>query len=79
MMQIQEGYIGIEVTAEDATLFRLFMKHYNIFKFMADEGVFDVKRGNVTLNFDKHGELLSIDKHLFSYAKLSTDRDLTLN
>lgn len=57
------------LTNEQAQLFILFSKHYNTFAFMLEAGVFDTKRGNVTLNFDKDGRLLSIDRHIFTYAK----------
>lgn len=55
------------LTDEQAALFILFQKHYDSIGFMMSQGVFDIRQGNATLNFDKNGDLMSIDKHLFSY------------
>lgn len=64
--------IAINVTEEQATLFRLLMSRYDVIKFMADEGCFDIKRGDVTLHFGKQGELSSIEKRLFSYPQMNS-------
>ena len=37
-------------------------------RFMAESGIFAIKKGNATLNFDA-GELKSIKTELFSYPK----------
>lgn len=57
--------IAIELTPDIAVKLR----------FMVEEGVFDVRGGNVTLNFAPNGSLKSIKKELFSYAPV--DKQLT--
>lgn len=63
-MPVAIPLISIELTPDIATKLR----------FMVESGVFDVRGGNVTLNFAPNGELKSIKKELFSYAPV--DRQL---
>ncbi len=58
---------NVQLTDEQAALFILFMKHYDSIGFMMKNEVFDIKQGSATLNFDREGAILSIDKHLFAY------------
>lgn len=57
-MQVAIPLIKLEVTPDIAVKLR----------FMMTEGIFDIRGGNVTLNFAPNGELKSIKKELFSYA-----------
>ena len=61
------GLIAIEVSEQDAVLFRTFMRHYDLIKFMADKGVFELTQGECLLKFDSKGECrdLRVTKHHF--------------
>lgn len=63
------GLIAIELTNDEALLFRAFMQYRTQIAFMLEQGVFDVKRGQVILNFDRDSKLLSIEKRICNYAK----------
>jgi hypothetical protein len=51
-----EILIGVEITQQEADVFRK----------MRESGCFDLKDANCTLNFDKKGRLLKIEKRLFT-------------
>lgn len=61
--------ITLELTEEDARLFRLFQEHYSSIKYMLDQNCFSVARGDVTIHFDREGSISSIEKRLFSYPQ----------
>lgn len=65
---MKQELIKVELTPEQAALFILFQGNYDTFGFMVQQGVFDIRQGNATLNFDPEGRLKSIKKELFSYA-----------
>lgn len=65
---MKNALIKVELTPEQAALFVLFQGNYDAFGFMVQQGVFDIRQGNATLNFDSEGRLKSIKKELFSYA-----------
>lgn len=48
--------IKIELTEEEANLFKWFRKYQHIW-----EEVFKIKAGNTTLHFDEHGELREVE------------------
>lgn len=52
----------IELSEEDAILFAEFRKNQDNFQFMVDNGVFEMKNGKITMNFDPNGHLLVIEK-----------------
>ena len=56
--------ITIQITNEDALLFRKFQQRYAFMKFLEEIGVFDNKYKNATLslNFGSQGEIKSIDE-----------------
>lgn len=59
MLQVtQIPLISIELTPDIATKLR----------FMVEAGVFDIRQGSATLNFDAAGSLKSIKKETFTYA-----------
>ena len=69
-MANMNGLIAIEIVNNDEKLFRAFCNKYRTsILFMLENEVFDIKRGSATLNFDKDSNLVSIDKHTFTYAK----------
>lgn len=66
---LSSDLIKVELTKEQAALFVLFQGHYDKIGFCISEGVFDLVGASATLNFAPNGELKSIKKELFSYAK----------
>jgi len=52
----------IDLSEADALLFAEFRKYQDNFQFMVENGVFDMKNGKITLNFDNAGNLLVIEK-----------------
>jgi hypothetical protein len=54
--------IGVELTDEDAVLFRLFREHQTNFEKMVEMGVFEKDNIQVTLFFNKFSSLTAIDK-----------------
>lgn len=60
----------------EAELFIKFQKHHELFKLLVEQGVFDQKNANIMLNFDKDGNIGSIERHDILYStrhSLSTD------
>lgn len=48
--------IAVEITNQEADIFRK----------MRETGCFDIKDGSCTLHFGKNGNLLKLDKHLYT-------------
>lgn len=61
--------ITVLMTKEEGALFVLFQKHFDSVAYMISEGVFDIKLGSATLNFDSDGFLLSIEKRAVKHRK----------
>lgn len=62
----------------DAELFIKFQKHHELFKLLVEKGVFDNHNANIMLNFDKDGNIGSIERHDILYSarhSLSTISD----
>lgn len=53
---------AVELTPEQALLFRTFMEHYDTIEFMTKSGVWDVRNGSVQLHFDRGGACRTIEK-----------------
>lgn len=49
--------IAVEITEQEAELFR----------FMREAGIFDIREGNATLHFSKTGKCLKIEKNLYTF------------
>ena len=47
----------IELTNEDALLFAQFQKRYAFIKLLESLGAFDIKSGNIKINFDEIGAI----------------------
>lgn len=58
----------IFLTPIDAELFLKFQKHHEMFKLLVESGVFDNKNANIMLNFDKDGNIGSIERHDILYS-----------
>lgn len=61
--------ITIFLSEQEAIKFREFQKNYTTFMLMLNRGVFDVRKGNVTLNFDHEGTLQAIRRDDFIYSR----------
>lgn len=59
----------IELDNEDAELFLLYRKHQNAFKTLLDVGLFDLRNGQATLNFDPNGALVEVGFNFVSYKR----------
>jgi hypothetical protein len=54
--------IIIELTNEDAELFKSFREHQDVFKALMDAGLDSTKNGKLILNYNHLGEMLDIEK-----------------
>jgi len=63
--QVEYSMTNIELTTEDALLFVEFQKRYAFIKLMESLRVFDIRGGNVTINFNDCGEIALVDIHNF--------------
>ena len=54
--------ILIELTNEDAELFKSFRQHQDVFKALMDAGLDSTKNGKLILNYNHLGEMLDIEK-----------------
>lgn len=61
--------IKVELTPEDALMFKKFQEHYADFAILYSSGVFNVKNGHAVLNFDSNGTLVTIEFKILSYKK----------
>lgn len=59
----------IELTSEDALLFRKFMEQRDKYQLLLDNGVFNIRNGQAILNFDNLGNLTQIDINVLMYKK----------
>ena len=53
--------INIELTDQEAQLFKDFQQHHDTFMVLNNSGVFDIKNGTALLNFDSIGTLTDVD------------------
>lgn len=60
--------IAIYIPDEEAKQFLLFQEHYETFLLMVEHGTFDVRNGSVTLHFDKHGDIKTINRSDVLYS-----------
>jgi hypothetical protein len=56
--------ITLQITKEDAELFKLFREHQNMFKSLLDAGLKDTANGKLILNYNYLGELCDIEKQI---------------
>ncbi len=59
--------IKIELTNEDASLFKLFREYQDRFKVLLDNKVFEIKNGKAVLNFDSEGKLRQVNINRICY------------
>jgi len=53
--------ISLEITKEDAELFVVFQENYDTFVLLKDSGLFGIRNGLATINFDSSGAITDID------------------
>ena len=63
------GTTVVELSAQEAELFKQFRKHQELFTIMCQYGALDVKNGNVILSFDPAGVLKDIKGDLSLYHR----------
>lgn len=56
--------ITIQLTNEDAELFKLFREHQNMFKSLLEAGLVDTANGKLILNYNYLGVLCDIEKQI---------------
>lgn len=61
--------ILLELTDEDALLFREYRKNYDTFSTLLSTGVFDIRGGSATLHFDVNGTLSNVDASMPFYKR----------
>lgn len=52
---------------DDARFMRQVLKHRGIIQTMLDSGIFNVKNGQVVMNFNDIGRLMKVDVHISAY------------
>lgn len=52
---------------EQAALFIIFMQNYHNFAFMTASGLWEMRSGAATLNFDGSGNIKSVKQEIFTY------------
>lgn len=65
--------IKIEMTEDDALLFRQFREHQDVFCHMLNAGVFNTRAGIVSLSFNHEGILTQINKDVLAYKRVTID------
>lgn len=66
--------VSIDLTLEEAELFKLFREYQDTFKLLVDSGVFKVGRSVVTLSIGSPGVVTSIDINSNLFKRRLTDR-----
>lgn len=66
-MKTEIGFVAVELSDSDALLFKQFCQYHDKFQFLVQNGVFDLKRGFVTINFSNEGNISSIQKSEYIY------------
>lgn len=61
--------VTIELSQQDAELFRKFRQYQDDFEMMLRHDVFDFKRGNAVIHRDDKGKLRMIEINQVSYGK----------
>lgn len=56
--------ITIQLTNEEAELFKLFREHQDLFKSLVDAGLLDTANGKLILNYNYMGKICDIEKHV---------------
>ena len=64
-------HIKIELSNEDANLFRQFREHQDVFGHMLKSGVFDTRNGVVSMSFNQDGVLTQINKEVLTYKRVA--------
>ena len=66
MNENKTGYVRIEISEREAELFKRYIQNYKNYMFMDEQGVFDIRRGQATITFNKYGEITWIEKKIFA-------------
>jgi hypothetical protein len=63
--------ITLELTKQDAELFRKFREYQDIFSILVDSGVFETQNGVVVLSFNREKILTEINKNVLAYKRMA--------
>lgn len=61
--------VTLQLSPQDALLFRSYMENKDTFDLLVKAGVFTIRNGNVTLNFDADGTLTEIKRNDLLFKK----------
>jgi hypothetical protein len=61
--------IKVDLTEDDALLFRAFKEHQDNFSVLLASGAFNVRSGRATLHFNNEGVLDSVDVEVPTYRR----------
>jgi len=61
--------ITILLPEAEAKKWLLFQEYYSTFALLVDKGVFGQKNASISLNFDSHGTLQTIQRNDFLYSR----------
>lgn len=68
---MSESLVTIQLSVEEAELFKMFQKHYHFMNFLEKVKAFDMKDGHITIHFTKYGEIATFDlEERFNHFKL---------
>lgn len=56
--------IKLEITEEDALLFKLFREYQDEFRLLVEHNIFEIKNGSAEIHFDSRGNMASINAHI---------------
>lgn len=59
----------VELTDEDAELFKSFREHQEHYKIMLDAGIFAFKGGSVVIHYNPTGLIMKIERNAIPYIR----------
>ena len=71
--------ISIQLTNEEAELFKRFRQWQDKFSILSDRGVFEVKSGVAILYFNHQGTLMRVSKTEDSYVRKSAEKLMNIS
>jgi hypothetical protein len=59
---MEKNNITIFLNEEEAKRWLVFQKNYDLFMLLVERGVFDIRNGSATLNFNPTGQITTIQR-----------------
>jgi hypothetical protein len=66
-----EDKTAIFLIPAEVNQFLLFREHYDIFSTLIDARIYEVKNGNITINFDHEGTLMTVVRNEIVFKRKS--------